>query len=79
MTHTHQEYLAGALQQLRSARQTLAAEISAYPAPISGCDAQFNHLLSERQKIAEAIAALKTQPFIPTPRTPEQSAGVENR
>ncbi len=79
MTHTHREFLDCALQHLQSARQALSVEISEYPAPISGCDARFNHLLSERQKIAESVAALKIQPFIATPRTPNQAGGVESR
>ena len=30
-------------------------EIAAYPGPIAGCDAQFNHLLEERQRLLEAL------------------------
>lgn len=79
MTHTHREFFDCALQHLHFARQVLSVEISEYPAPTSGCDAQFNHLLSERQKTAESVAALKTLPFIATPRTPDQAGGVESR
>jgi len=33
-------------------------EIAAYPGPIAGCDAQFNHLLAERQRLLEALRDL---------------------
>ena len=36
---------------LVAARHALNAEISSYPTPISGCDAQFNHLLAERYTV----------------------------
>jgi hypothetical protein len=54
-------------------------EISAYPTPISGCDAQFNYLLAERQKVLDAMRVLDHAVFVPTPRTPTQIAGVESR
>lgn len=34
-------------------------EIRHYPAPISGCDAQFNHLLEQRSRIPAALARLR--------------------
>jgi chorismate mutase len=71
--------LAHARKALDTARACLAAEIAAYPTPISGCDAQFNHLLSQRSQISRAIAALEHDVFIPTPRTPAPFAGVESR
>lgn len=64
---------------LRQARAALQAEIRAYPTPISGCDAQFNHLLAERRRLSEALAALQSEVFIPTPRTPYMFAGIESR
>ena len=79
MTYPHQTYIDQALSSLRSAIQNVRAEISDYPTPISGCDAQFNHLISERQKISEAISSLQGQPFVPTPRIPTQGARVESR
>jgi len=79
MTLSHEPMLTDALGCLKSAQQALFAEISSYPTPISGCDAQFNHLLSERGKIAEALAALGSTPFVATPRIPEQDARVESR
>jgi hypothetical protein len=30
-------------------------EIAGYPGPIAGCDAQFNHLLEERQRLLDAL------------------------
>ena len=64
---------------LQAARDALNTEISDYPTPISGCDAQFNHLLAERQKVQNALAALDASVFVPTPRTPTPLAGVESR
>ena len=37
--------------RLEARRAALNAEIAAYPGPITGCDAQFNHLLEERSGI----------------------------
>ncbi|EBA06693.1 hypothetical protein [Sagittula stellata] len=56
--------------ELQAARQQIAAEISGYPTPISGCDAQFNHLLAQRQKVSAALQALESEPHIPTSREP---------
>ena len=64
---------------LRDARHQLDAEISAYPGPISGCDAQFNHLLAERRRLARALNALGAEVFIPTPRLPIPGRGIESR
>lgn len=66
-------------QMLRLARAELQAEIQSYPTPISGCDAQFNHLLAERRRLSLALEALDTSVFIPTPRTPHPNAGIESR
>ena len=64
---------------LQRARAALTEEISDYPTPISGCDAQFNHLLAERRRLTLALQALESPVFIPTPRTPHADAGVESR
>jgi uncharacterized damage-inducible protein DinB len=55
------------LDEMRKAlllrRACVAAEIGAYPTPISRCDAQFNHLLEERARLSlwlrrlDAVAA----------------------
>jgi len=79
MTREYHSALNHARSELESARQLLQIEISGYPAPISGCDAQFNHLLAERSRIAGALASLNEQVFIPTPRSPSPTAGVESR
>ena len=44
---------------LETRRDALNEEISAYPAPIPGCDAQFNHLLEERARINQELRRLK--------------------
>lgn len=78
MAHSHRDHLANALEHLRIAKHELLEEITNYPAPIAGCDAQFNYLLSERQKISEAILVLEGEPFIPTPRNLERNVRVPN-
>lgn len=62
--------LAAARRSLGRAQDALAREISAYPRPISGCDAQFNHLLAERARVSQALAALARNVHIATPRMP---------
>ena len=44
--------------RLAQMRDAVAAEIHAYPAPIPGCDAQYNHLLERRAALADALARL---------------------
>ena len=46
---------------LETHRDTLNAEISVYPAPIPGCDAQFNHLLEERARINRELGRLESE------------------
>ena len=65
--------------ELQRARALIKQEIGEYPTPISGCDAQFNHLLSERSRVLDALDTLKAPFFVPTPRTPSPEAGVESR
>lgn len=74
MTH-----LCEARSSLLRANALVGLEIREYPTPISGCDAQFNHLLRERQRITMALAALDKSIFIPTPRSPNNAACVESR
>lgn len=64
---------------LARTRRALDDEISRYPTPISGCDAQFNHLLAERARLARAMGDLRAPVFVPTPRTPTPTSGVESR
>ncbi len=73
------DHLMHARQELIQARRLVNDEIRTYPTPISGCDAQFNHLLGERQKILNALIALEDIVFVPTPRTPMRQSGVESR
>ncbi|MFL4470394.1 hypothetical protein ACERZ8_11095 [Tateyamaria armeniaca] len=79
MKDTYTDCLTLARTELATAQRLLAAEISAYPTPISGCDAQFNHLLAERVRISDALAQLDASVFVPTPRTPSPEAGIESR
>lgn len=73
------DYVETARHALRESLQSVSAEISDYPTPISGCDAQFNHLLAQRSQITNALAALRDEVFIPTPRIPNQGDRVESR
>ncbi len=79
MDDTFATCLIAAKAELQQARALISAEIRDYPTPISGCDAQFNYLIGERQKISDALNALDTMVFVPTPRTPSLGAGVESR
>jgi hypothetical protein len=79
MTRDYDSLRHDAEDALRAARHRLDADIAAYPAPISGCDAQFNHLLAERRRLARALSALQADVFIPTPRMPMQGTGIESR
>lgn len=63
-----QTAMAQALSGLEAAKALIDTEISDYPTPIAGCDAQFNHLLAEQRKVARALRELKSEVFIPTPR-----------
>lgn len=62
--------VARARTALLDARADLDAEIRDYPTPISGCDAQYNHLLAERRRVHAALEALDADIHIPTPRSP---------
>ena len=79
MIPAYQTFISTAREALKAAKVALQSEISAYPTPISGCDAQFNHLLADRQKVLEALSTLDAFVFVPTPRTPTEHAGVESR
>lgn len=79
MPATFSDLIGDARQALLGARVMLSREIAHYPSPISGCDAQFNHLIAERKRVARALSALEQPVFVPTPRTPTQFAGIESR
>lgn len=72
-------HMAAAETHLQQAQRALGDEMSAYPTPISGCDAQFNHLLSLRSQIGAALDALNTPAFVPTPRMPVPADRLESR
>ena len=76
---TYQTHLIAAQRELETALRLIGDEIRDYPTPISGCDAQFNHLVGQRGSISEALRALEAPQFVATPRTPEPMAGVESR
>jgi hypothetical protein len=47
-------------RQLAALAESVAAEIRAYPAPITACDAQFNRLLELRRLIPQELQRLET-------------------
>ncbi len=79
MIDDFQDCILAAHTELMVAQQLLNDEIKSYPTPIAGCDVQFNHLLAERQKVSAALESLNASVFVPTPRSPTPSAGVESR
>ena len=79
MMSNYSEIISEAVASLEHARQLLADESATYPTPISGCDAQFNHLLAERRRINDALRSIASDVFIATPRTPMPMSGVESR
>ncbi|NKB29325.1 MAG: hypothetical protein GKR99_17925 [Rhodobacteraceae bacterium] len=79
MSETFEDCILAARAELAEARQILQTEISSYPSPISGCDAQFNHMLGERQKVLAAIRSLEDFVFVPTPRAPTPETRIESR
>lgn len=75
----YSDQLASARRDLEAARASIQDELSAYPTPVSGCDAQYNHLIGLRGSISDALHALEGPRFVATPRTPDLRAGVESR
>ena len=69
-TRTPADIIETVRRDLATARDALDAEIRDYPTPVSGCDAQYNHLLAERRRAHEALQALDADIHIPTPRAP---------
>ncbi|MEL6167276.1 MAG: hypothetical protein AAFR35_01200 [Pseudomonadota bacterium] len=76
---SYADHLVAARAALSRAQQALAEEMRTYPTPISGCDAQYNHLIADRARILAALGELDHLPFVATPRTPYPGAGVESR
>ena len=79
MEDTYVDCITVARAELASAQRLLVQEIRSYPTPISGCDAQFNHLLAERQRVTEALGQLDASVFVPTPRMPTPDSRIESR
>lgn len=79
MTISVSDCIAVARAELQKAKQQISDEIHTYPTPIAGCDAQFNHLLAERQRVSGALSALLDDVLIATPRSPRPQSGIENR
>lgn len=79
MSNPIEDCLVVAHSELAAAKRMLDVEIGTYPTPIAGCDVQFNHLLATRQKVCAAMAALDSDIFVPTTRSPTRQAGVESR
>lgn len=75
----YESLLVSVEDSLKNALLDLNIEISRYPTPISGCDAQFNHMLATRSKIHNMLAEMGAEVFVPTPRTPNQGDRVESR
>ena len=44
--------------RLEGERRRIQEEISRYPAPIAGCDEQFNYLLERRSEVRRELARL---------------------
>jgi hypothetical protein len=74
MPEPYEMSLHAARSALQAAREQVIHEISTYPGPISGCDAQFNRLLSDKTRIINALRELDSAPFVPTPRMLEPRA-----
>ncbi|MCY4288624.1 MAG: hypothetical protein OXC63_08530 [Aestuariivita sp.] len=64
---------------LSDAYRQLTLEIRAYPTPIAGCDEQYNHFLSYRNAVSEALQALERPQFVATSRRLESGDQVESR
>lgn len=50
---------------LEARRTALNEEIAGYPAPITACDAQFNHLLEARRQIRTELSRLEAARAVP--------------
>ncbi|MEO0821057.1 MAG: hypothetical protein AAF074_11600 [Pseudomonadota bacterium] len=57
MTDPTPEAPAATVAALEAELVRIKAEIHAYPGPIAGCDAQFNHLLDRRAALLRRLAA----------------------
>ncbi|MEM8743108.1 MAG: hypothetical protein AAGF14_00580 [Pseudomonadota bacterium] len=48
-------------EALEARRRSINDEISSYPPPITGCDAQFNHLLEARTQLNKELGRLQDE------------------
>ena len=72
--HAYENAIETARAALLEAKELLQAEIAEYPHPISGCDAQYIRLISDRTRIVSTLRVLEEQPFVATPRVLEPAA-----
>lgn len=56
--------------KLIRAQKLLNEEIAAYPPPIAGCDAQFNHMLAERRRLRIVLRVMDEEIPAATSRDP---------
>ncbi len=75
----YSECLDIARQELKLAQAALKRDLAEYPTPIAGCDEQFNHLLDQRERVRNALAALEAPNFVPTPRKLSPGRSIESR
>ncbi len=71
MQEPYESALETARLELENARRLLQQDIADYPHPISGCDAQYVRLVSDRTRISRCLRAIDSQPFVATPRVLE--------
>lgn len=76
---TYDAHISKAAAELRAAKNAIQDELRDYPTPVSGCDAQYNHMIGLRNAVTIALDALDEPPFVATPRTLTRGAGVESR
>ncbi len=77
MTPSYEDALDETRTALEKARRLLLEEIADYPTPISGCDAQYVRLMSDRTRILNCLHELDDQPFVATPRILEPVAAAK--
>ncbi len=64
-----------ARDRLEAERKRIQAEISSYPAPIAGCDEQFNYLLERRSQVRRELARLGEEESLRRGRSASGSGG----
>ena len=76
---SYEDRLRRAAEDLEIAQRQIQDALRNYPSPVSGCDAQYNHLIGLRGSISQARRLLQAPRFVATPREPERGARVESR